>query len=483
MKSRRILLNILFVASLVLSCILFVAGCRLPPFAPASPPKIALTMEEKTRITKEAALALENAAEGLYPDAAAQNYVGSVGARLVLAIPENHPRNYPFTFRVLGSKMVNAFAMPGGYVYVTRGLLEAVANEDQLAAVLAHQLAHITMGHFDSRAYELVTLDTGLGIRFPAESVEKQAPGAVSLPDGIVLALNIRRFRFTMDDENQADSIAMQYLARTLKYNPRAVINVRQILDAVTISPLDKLRAWPYTHHASRDEPAQLTSMLKAKYPEYAGNGKGFIASDPAVAEMLKIEPAFEAFEEGRKQCDLGERMLRAGFPKNARERLEAAVKQYDAAISLAKENGRELSMFYSARGLAYYALFQGANDPKLRKKALDDVSDARRTDSQNFVARLFHGYFLMVDGFYVPASEDLVEAARLNPGGEYGSLGYFRAAQLYDTAAFDGHDTRKAARYYELCLALDPLGPEAPAAKERLKALKPDSPMLKILQ
>ncbi len=97
---------------------------------------------------------------GIYEDEALNRYVTEVGQK-VLAVshlrrPESPPevRNTPFTFRVLDSPVINAFAVPGGFIYVTRGLVAHCENEAQLAMVLGHEISHIARQHSARQAFE-----------------------------------------------------------------------------------------------------------------------------------------------------------------------------------------------------------------------------------------------------------------------------------------------------------------------------------------
>jgi predicted Zn-dependent protease len=81
---------------------------------------------------------------GLYGDDATQSYVDSVGQRLARV---SHLPNLTFHFRVLDTPVVNAFALPGGYVYITRGIMAYVNSESQLAGILGHEIGHVTARH------------------------------------------------------------------------------------------------------------------------------------------------------------------------------------------------------------------------------------------------------------------------------------------------------------------------------------------------
>ncbi|MFN2570955.1 MAG: M48 family metalloprotease, partial [Gemmatimonadales bacterium] len=81
---------------------------------------------------------------GLYPDPALQSYVQDLGTKL--AATSERP-SLPWTFRVVDDPSVNAFAVPGGHVYVTRGILAHITNEAQLATVMGHEIGHVTARH------------------------------------------------------------------------------------------------------------------------------------------------------------------------------------------------------------------------------------------------------------------------------------------------------------------------------------------------
>src|SRR5690606_41081841 len=85
---------------------------------------------------------------GLYPDTALQRYVQDLGSRLAATSERPH---LPWTFRVLDDPVVNAFALPGGYIYVTRGILAYLGSEAELASVLGHEIGHVTARHSVSR--------------------------------------------------------------------------------------------------------------------------------------------------------------------------------------------------------------------------------------------------------------------------------------------------------------------------------------------
>jgi Zn-dependent protease with chaperone function len=82
---------------------------------------------------------------GIYQDKSLQLYVNTIGQKLVSKLSNKEFRK--FHFKLVDSSEINAFALPGGYVYVTRGLLAALNNESELASVIGHEIAHVTLHH------------------------------------------------------------------------------------------------------------------------------------------------------------------------------------------------------------------------------------------------------------------------------------------------------------------------------------------------
>ena len=98
---------------------------------------------------------------GLYDDARLAAYVDSVGQRLAAV---SHRPDLKFTFRVLDSPVINAFALPGGYIYVTRGILAHMNDEADLAIVLGHEIGHVTARHGASQYSRSTLASLGLGL-------------------------------------------------------------------------------------------------------------------------------------------------------------------------------------------------------------------------------------------------------------------------------------------------------------------------------
>jgi len=156
---------------------------------------------------------------GLYDDPELAAYVDSLGIVVLGAshlrrddTPEEYRRT-EFTFRVLDSPVVNAFALPGGYVYVTRGLLAHLNNEAQLAVVLGHEIGHVAGRHASQRALEMQLGQLGvLGGAVIGQEVLGM-PGAAVLDLGSQAA-GLLFLKYGRDDERESDRLGVEYAAR-----------------------------------------------------------------------------------------------------------------------------------------------------------------------------------------------------------------------------------------------------------------------------
>ena len=154
-----------------------------------------------------------------YEDPALQAYVQQVGARLAEV---SHRSNLIYRFTVLDSNQVNAFATPGGYIYITRGLLAYLNSEAELAAVLGHEIGHVTARH-SVRQHSAATA-TGLLATVVGAASGVQGAGDLANIAGTALVRGYGR-----EHELESDRLGAEYLARS-GYDPSAMLQVIGVL-------------------------------------------------------------------------------------------------------------------------------------------------------------------------------------------------------------------------------------------------------------
>lgn len=157
---------------------------------------------------------------GVYNHPGLQAYLNEIGQR-VAARTERSDVTYRFT--LLDSPVVNAFALPGGYVYVTRGLLALASDEDELASVIAHEIGHVTARHQAERYSQSVVTALGAGI-------VSAVVGQPAVSEALNLGSNLYISSYSRGQESQADDLGIRYLSRA-GYDPSAMGRFLHSLD------------------------------------------------------------------------------------------------------------------------------------------------------------------------------------------------------------------------------------------------------------
>jgi predicted Zn-dependent protease len=163
----------------------------------------------------------------LVNDSEVVDYVNKLGKSLVTNEPL--PADYPWTFKVVNSSEINAFAFPGGYIYVNRGAIEAAEDEAQLAGVLAHESGHVVMRHGTHLATQMVIAQGGLSLLAAllgqsSSSLTDFARLGISFGVSSILLHNSR------SAESQADEVGTYVLYHS-GYDPRAMAQFFQIIE------------------------------------------------------------------------------------------------------------------------------------------------------------------------------------------------------------------------------------------------------------
>ncbi len=186
---------------------------------------------------------------GTYKDKELQKYVETVGLKLVSVC--ERPNLY-YHFVILNNKELNAMAVPGGYVYVTKGMLRVLQNEAQLAAVLGHEIAHIARRHGAEKIDQDMTMNLLFMIAgiVASRSSEKTAKTATRIMRGVRTAYNFAALGYGRQHEFEADWKGTEYAYR-VGYDPQGAVQVLNILqEEEKKNPtlmLDFLRSHPKT--------------------------------------------------------------------------------------------------------------------------------------------------------------------------------------------------------------------------------------------
>lgn len=187
---------------------------------------ISLTKDDEISLGLNSTPQMAQEFGGLSQNANYQQLVKSVGEKIVKA-SDASKTNYPFQFYVLAdNRTVNAFALPGGPIFITEALLTRLQNEDQLAGVLGHEIGHVIARH---SAEQMSKQDLTQGIAGAAGV----AAGDVNTAYYAQVVANMVNMKYGREDELESDDLGVRFMIQS-GYKPEALIGVMDILEAAS---------------------------------------------------------------------------------------------------------------------------------------------------------------------------------------------------------------------------------------------------------
>ncbi len=245
---------------------------------------------------QEASLGLEAAPSftdefgGPLPNEAIRSYVTEVGSSMIPHVEDGVPDDLPWEFTILNSDVVNAFALPGGQVFITRGLASQLDNEAQLAGVLGHEIGHVTARHGNQQMSRSVALQGGLVagaivVGAAGEDSVIREYGQYGLPvaqvGGQLVLLSYGR-----DAEYQADELGMRYMSRA-GYKPSGQRGVMQKLAELSAGG-QRPPAWLSTHPYPEARIDRINELLRGEYAQAEASGANDKFPDRYRQRMLR---------------------------------------------------------------------------------------------------------------------------------------------------------------------------------------------------
>jgi predicted Zn-dependent protease len=199
---------------------------------------------------------------GIYENEDLNRYLEDLGSRMAAV---THRPDLPYTFRVLDAPVVNAFAVPGGFVYFTRGILAYFNSEAELAGVMGHELGHIAARHSAVQYSRATLANLGLGLGSMLSEKFREYAGLAQFGVGLLF------LRFSRDNERQSDDLGVEYSVK-MGYDATAMAHFFQTLERLhPSSGQNGLPEWFSTHPNPENRVKAVNEKAaawKAKTPE-----------------------------------------------------------------------------------------------------------------------------------------------------------------------------------------------------------------------
>src|SRR5262245_42698263 len=207
-------------------------------------------------------------------------YVRGLGRRLVSSA--KGPR-YPYSFWVADYRELNAFALPGGPVWLHRGIMHAATNESQVVSVLAHEIAHISQRHAAAQLTKTAMANWGLGV-LGALLGNSGGAGAAKIAAGVLA--NGVFLKFNRDDERDADRVGLQMMTRA-GWDPRGMVELFEILRREAKRDPGTVDVFFSSHPSPQDRIAELQADVR----RHAGGRRDSQAFKHIKARLQRLPP------------------------------------------------------------------------------------------------------------------------------------------------------------------------------------------------
>jgi predicted Zn-dependent protease len=246
--------------ALLLATALIAAGCSTN----AATGQRQLTLISEAQEVQMGAQAAQGVVQqmGLYENAEIQSYVNSVGKEI--AAKSERP-DLPWEFRVIDDPMINAFALPGGYIFLTRGILSHFNNEAEMASVLGHEIGHVTARHSVEQMSKAQLANLGFGLAMILGGPQVQQFGDIAQ-----MGLQLMFLKFGRDDERQSDDLGLRYMTNA-GYDPKQAPAMFGTLSQISkLEGGGRVPEWASTHPDPENRAARLQAQI-AELPTQTG--------------------------------------------------------------------------------------------------------------------------------------------------------------------------------------------------------------------
>lgn len=230
---------------------------------------VSMTVEQEVALGQQAAPEMAAQHGGLAQNEQIQQRVDQIGQE-ILSSSAAGEAPYPFEFHVLeDDETVNAFALPGGQVFVTEGLIALLQSDGELAGVLAHEIVHV-VGRHSAEQVARAQLAEGLSGAAVIATYDPENPASAGSAQVAQLIAQMVNMKFGREDELEADKLGVRYMADA-GYDPRALVRVMQVLAEASQGPQPPEFLSTHPDPGSRIE--QIEAAIAEVFPQGVPDG------------------------------------------------------------------------------------------------------------------------------------------------------------------------------------------------------------------
>jgi beta-barrel assembly-enhancing protease len=213
------------------------------------------TVQEEVQMGRQYAAQI-NRQLPIVQDAAIHRYLNQLGNQIARA---GDPRGIQYTFYVVNSEVVNAFAVPGGFIYINRGLIEQARNMSELAGVLGHEVAHVTARHGVDQMVRMQRAELGANLAY---ILLGRTPGTAEQV-GLQLGAGAYFARHSREAEREADDLAIQYVTAA-GINPEGIVSFFRTLQTQRQRSPGAVEQWFATHPLTEERIQNTSAGVQA---------------------------------------------------------------------------------------------------------------------------------------------------------------------------------------------------------------------------
>jgi predicted Zn-dependent protease len=380
------------------------SGCAVNPVTGKNEFSLVSEQQEIAMGQKLYSQSLQQQGGSYYLDPKVNTYINTIGQKLAAL---SHKPGLPYEFTVINSSVPNAWALPGGKIAINRGLLTLLDDEAQLAAVLGHEIVHVTARHGAQQQTQGMLLSMGSVI---AQAAAGELGGVVS--DTLQVGGNMVMAKYGRDDELESDFYGTRYLSAA-GYDPQAAVELQKIFLSLKDQQSNGLLDTLFASHPPSNERMSRNQQTASTLPGSMRNRANYHRQ---LAQLFADQKAYQYYDEALKQ--------------HKKEDYAKAISSLNKAIKI---QPRE-SEFWILKAQALWLTDQ-------HKPALNAYNNAVKYNPGYFKPHLLRGLSHFDRGNLQQAETDLNRADRLYPT---------RVSRFYQgEIAFNRQQLHRAQQHY----------------------------------